>query len=358
MGDVVGVAASWDDALSRFTMVEYLVPPAHTVLRGLAPAFRECLRRYARQNDQSDIARDEVRPLIDALRGVSGRAQLAYLLVTSPAHLRLATPSAMCPKCDAPPNEEANPVCGLLMYSYYDLFESINRSRAAPAVVARRLADLRELGQEVRSHERALLADFVGCCTMFVALCVGLLVVAFPVTILCNVFQEVYAEYVEAKTKKERHNKNKPGIAQSLMDKENSFAEGDGSGDGDPPKQPADAPNGGGGDGAPTEMSLRGAPNQPGRMLGPPPATTLMLASGADSRRQCGGTLGTCCPTARPIVRQGANAGAAQLLGPHSDAHPDASLPGPPRPPPAPPPGGGDGGGGSPRAPALAPPPA
>lgn len=58
---------------------------------------------------------------------------------------------------------------GVILYSYYDLFLAYspknipypNRTRASEEVVARRLSDLKLLGQEVRALETVLLGDVV-----------------------------------------------------------------------------------------------------------------------------------------------------------------------------------------------------
>lgn len=48
---------------------------------------------------------------------------------------------------------------GLLLYSYYDLFETAGRARASAPVIAQRLADLKALGQEIKTYESAFLGD-------------------------------------------------------------------------------------------------------------------------------------------------------------------------------------------------------
>ena len=48
---------------------------------------------------------------------------------------------------------------GLLLYSYYDLYLTADRARAPAPVIAQRLADLKTLGQEIKTHEKAFLAD-------------------------------------------------------------------------------------------------------------------------------------------------------------------------------------------------------
>jgi hypothetical protein len=48
---------------------------------------------------------------------------------------------------------------GLLLYSYYDLYLTAGRARAPAAVVAQRLADLKALGQEIKTYEQAFLGD-------------------------------------------------------------------------------------------------------------------------------------------------------------------------------------------------------
>ena len=48
---------------------------------------------------------------------------------------------------------------GLLLYSYYDLYETAGRAPAPAPLVAQRLADLKALGQEIKTYERAFLGE-------------------------------------------------------------------------------------------------------------------------------------------------------------------------------------------------------
>eukprot|EP01064_Diplonema_japonicum_P021508 TRINITY_DN31070_c0_g1_i1.p1 TRINITY_DN31070_c0_g1~~TRINITY_DN31070_c0_g1_i1.p1 ORF type:complete len:556 (+),score=53.06 TRINITY_DN31070_c0_g1_i1:61-1728(+) len=57
------------------------------------------------------------------------------------------------------------------------------------------------------------MGKLIGSCTMFV----GVLVVAFPVTILCNVFQEVYTEFLDAKKAKQLKADLQPKLATTFL---------------------------------------------------------------------------------------------------------------------------------------------
>ena len=48
---------------------------------------------------------------------------------------------------------------GLLLYSYYDLYETAGRARAPEAVITQRLADLKALGLEVKGYEKEFLGE-------------------------------------------------------------------------------------------------------------------------------------------------------------------------------------------------------